>query len=98
VLCLVFSATGGMLPATLLATAPMAARSAAMVPVMMGLLMTGSNFGQVTGPIAVGAVVSAWGWGAGSVLVVVAAFLAGFAVWMLGRGDHNGVGEVRDPA
>jgi len=88
-LCLLFSAVGGLIPATLLATAPAAARSAAMVPVMMGLLMTGSNFGQVTAPIAVGAVVSAWGWGAASVMVVVAAILAGLAAWLLARGDHN---------
>ncbi|QOZ25493.1 MFS transporter [Bradyrhizobium sp. CCBAU 51753] len=97
-LCLLFSAVGGAIPATLLATAPMAARSASMVPVMMGLLMTGSNFGQVTGPIAVGAVVSAWGWSAAGVLVVAAAILAGVAVWMLAGRDHNGVGEARDPA
>ena len=60
---------------------------------MMGLLTTGSNFGQVTGPIAVGAVVSAWGWSAACVMVA-AAILAGLAAWMLARGDHNGVGEA----
>ncbi|GKQ49348.1 CynX/NimT family MFS transporter [Bradyrhizobium sp. Ce-3] len=97
-LCLLFSATGGLIPATLLATAPAAAGSAAMVPVMMGLLMTGSNFGQVTGPIAVGTVVSAWGWGAASVMVVAAAILAGLAAWMLARGDHKRVSEASDPA
>ncbi|WP_456670234.1 MFS transporter [Bradyrhizobium sp. USDA 3240] len=97
-LCLLFSATGGLIPATLLATAPAAARSAAMVPVMMGLLMTGSNFGQVTAPIAVGAVVSAWGWSAACVMVVAAAILAGLAAWLLARGDHNSVSEARDPA
>ena len=97
-LCLLFSATGGLIPATLLATAPAAAGSAAMVPVMMGLLMTGSNFGQVTGPIAVGSVVSAWGWGAASVMVVAAAILAGLAAWLLARGAHNGASETRDPA
>ncbi|MBR1205860.1 MULTISPECIES: MFS transporter [unclassified Bradyrhizobium] len=98
ILCLLFSATGGLIPATLLATAPAAARSAAMVPVMMGLLMTGSNFGQVTGPIAVGTVVSAWGWSAACVMVVAAAILAGLAAWMLARGDHNSVSEAREPA
>ncbi|WP_338700096.1 MFS transporter [Bradyrhizobium sp. 26S5] len=97
-LCLLFSATGGLIPATLLATAPAAARSATMVPVMMGLLMTGSNFGQVTGPITVGAVVSTWGWGAACIMVVAAAILAGLAAWMLARGDHKRVGEARDPA
>ncbi|MGY3138227.1 putative MFS family arabinose efflux permease [Bradyrhizobium sp. USDA 4501] len=97
-LCLLFSAIGGLIPATLLATAPAAARSAAMVPVMMGLLMTGSNFGQVTAPIAVGAVVSAWGWGAACVMVVAAAILAGLAAWMLARGDHKRVSEATDPA
>lgn len=98
ILCLVFSAIGGLIPATLLATAPAAARSAAMVAVMMGLLMTGSNFGQVTGPIAVGAVVSAWGWSAACVMVVAAAILAGLAAWMLARSDHKRVSEASDPA
>jgi len=65
---------------------------------MMGLLMTGSNFGQVTGPIAVGAVVSAWGWSAACVMVVAAAILAGLAAWMLAHGDHNGVSEAKDLA
>lgn len=96
-LCLLFSATGGLIPATLLATAPAAAGSATMVPVMMGLLMTGSNFGQVTGPIAVGAVVSAWGWGAASIMVVGAAILAGLAAWLLAR-NHVGVSETRGEA
>ncbi len=65
---------------------------------MMGLLMTGSNFGQVTGPIAVGAVVSASGWGAACVMVVAAAILAGLAAWMLARGDHKRVSDATDPA
>ena len=65
--------------------------------VMMGLLMTGSNFGQVTAPIAVGAVVSAWGWSAACVMVVTAAILAGLAAWLLARGDHDSVSEARGP-
>jgi len=89
-LCLVFSATGGLIPATLLSAAPAAARSAAMVPVMMGLLMTGSNLGQVTGPIAVGTLVSAWGWSAADIVVVAAAILTGLAAWALAVGDRDG--------
>jgi predicted MFS family arabinose efflux permease len=85
-LCLVFAASGGLIPATLLSSAPAAVSSPAAVPVMMGLLMMGSNLGQVVGPIAVGTTVSTWGWSAAGVMVLASAILAGFAAWRLAAG------------
>ncbi|KWV58377.1 MFS transporter [Bradyrhizobium macuxiense] len=82
-LCLVFAVSGGLIPATLLSSAPAAASSPATVPVMMGLLMMGSNLGQVVGPIAVGMTVSAWGWSAAGIMVLAAAIFAGVAAWRL---------------
>ena len=69
-LCLVFSAVGGMLPGCVLGAAAVYAPERRLVPVTLGLLMQGSNIGQLTGPVAVGAAVVALGWeGARWVLV-----------------------------
>ena len=41
-LCLLFAA-GGLIPATLLASAPLAARESTLVPVVVGVVSAGSN-------------------------------------------------------
>ncbi|WP_211856724.1 MFS transporter [Plastoroseomonas hellenica] len=74
-LCLVFSGIGGMIPATLISSAPIAA-PAALTPVVIGLIMQGSNLGQVVGPAAVGGAIAAFGWPAAAVAVLAAALLA----------------------
>lgn len=63
-LCLVFSAIGGLLPGCVLGGAPPYAPEPRLVPVTLGLIMQGSNIGQVTGPALVGAAVAWWGWSA----------------------------------
>jgi predicted MFS family arabinose efflux permease len=77
-LCLLFSAVGGLIPATLLASAPLVARPAGLMPAVVGLLMQGSNLGQVTGPIAIGGAIGALGWpaAAGAVLTAALGILA----------------------
>lgn len=75
-LCVLFSAAGGLVPATLLATAPMAAPQAHLVPLVIGLMMQGNNVGQVAGPAAVGGAIQAFGWPAAAVIVAVAGLLA----------------------
>ena len=75
-LCLLFSAVGGLIPATLLASAPLAVREATLVPIAVGLLMQGSNLGQLFGPVAVGSVTTAFGWSAAGVVVLLAATAA----------------------
>ena len=52
VACLVFSLFGGMLPAAVLSGAPVVAPSAAQVATTNGLLIQGSNVGQMIGPPA----------------------------------------------
>ncbi|MDR6887764.1 MULTISPECIES: MFS transporter [Variovorax] len=71
-LCLVFSGAGGLLPATLIGTSPIVAPSARLVPISMGLLMLGSNLGQMIGPLIVGGAVDLLGWPAAAVIVAVA--------------------------
>ncbi|WP_040566340.1 MFS transporter [Magnetospirillum molischianum] len=68
-LCLVFSAVGGLLPGCVLGGAPPYAPDSRLVPVTLGLIMQGSNIGQVTGPVVVGAAVAWWGWSAAAPLL-----------------------------
>jgi len=49
-LCLVFSCFGGMLPAAVLSGAPVVAPTPAQIATTNGLLIQGSNVGQVVGP------------------------------------------------
>jgi predicted MFS family arabinose efflux permease len=72
VLCLVFSGAGGLLPATLIGTSPLVAPSLRIAPMGMGLLMLGSNLGQMIGPVVVGGAVDARGWPAAAAIVAVA--------------------------
>lgn len=81
-LCLLFSAVGGLIPATLLSSAPVVAPTAALVPVVVGLLMQGSNLGQVVGPVTVGAAIETWGWHAAAAVVALSAL----AAMLLARG------------
>jgi DHA1 family inner membrane transport protein len=75
-LCLIFSAVGGLLPATALISAPLLAPAPRLAPMTLGLVMQGSNLGQVAAPVAVGAVVDAAGWPAAAWPVAIAAGLA----------------------
>lgn len=74
--CVLFAAAGGLIPATLLASAPLAAPAARLMPVVVGLMMQGSNLGQVVGPVAIGGVIEALGWPSAAGLVGAAALLA----------------------
>ena len=72
-LCVLFSAVGGLIPATLLGTAPLVAPRPALTAASVGLVMQGSNLGQVIGPVTVGGVIDRFGWGAASYVVLAAA-------------------------
>lgn len=71
-LCLAFSSAGGLLPATLIGTSPIVSPNARLVPMSMGLLMLGSNLGQMIGPVIVGGAVDSMGWPAAAVIVALA--------------------------
>lgn len=74
--CILFALAGGFIPATLLSTAAAIAPRADLVPATIGLLMQGSNLGQVLGPVAVGWVISTVGWPGAAGLVALLALLA----------------------
>ncbi|MEW6644699.1 MAG: MFS transporter [Pseudomonadota bacterium] len=84
-LCVLFSMVGGAIPATLLSSVPLLAPTAALVPAVAGLLMQGSNLGQMAGPVVVGNLIESHGWSVAVVPVAVAALLAAVAALRLGR-------------
>ncbi|WP_448949840.1 MFS transporter [Labrys neptuniae] len=84
-LCILFSAAGGLIPSTLLSSAPILAPKAGLAPIVVGLIMQGSGLGQVVGPIAVGGLIDAYGWASAGVLVIAAAALAIIVAWALAR-------------
>ena len=83
-LCLIFSAAGGLLPGCALGGAPLFAPERRLVPVTLGLLMQGSNLGQLIGPVAVGAAVVAFGW-QGARLILVPASVLGIILALILR-------------
>ncbi|MBI5585734.1 MAG: MFS transporter [Deltaproteobacteria bacterium] len=74
--CLLFSGVGGMLPAAVFGSAPVLAPSTKLVAATNGLIMQGSQFGQVVGPPLLAWMVSAAGtWGIAPWLLLPMALL-----------------------
>ncbi|EOT7835786.1 CynX/NimT family MFS transporter [Pseudomonas aeruginosa] len=68
----VFSAVAGMLPTTVLATAPLASPAPSLTPLAIGWVMQGNYLGQVIGPLLIGLIVSRFGWSGAIGLMLVA--------------------------
>lgn len=82
--CLVFSGMGGLLPPQLLeAAATLGARGAGAAAV--GVVLQGSNLGQLIGPVLVGAVVEHAGWSAASLPLLLGCVGAGLLALGLRR-------------
>lgn len=83
-LCLAFSLVGGMLPTAVLSGAPVFAPGLGQVGTTNGMLVQGSNTGQVIGPPAVAAAVQAGGsWEAAGILMLAACIAAALAALAL---------------
>lgn len=91
---ILFATAGGFVPATLLSTAAALAPRPNLVPASIGLLMQGSNLGQVLGPAVVGLVISGIGWTGAAALVAVLALLAVLTSFGL-RSDFAGLSTVK---
>jgi MFS family permease len=89
VLYLAFAGFGGMLPASVFGAVPSHAPSRHLVPMTNGLLVQGSNLGQVIGPPTVGALAAAIGWQWAPLLIVPAALSATFLSLVLRRRDES---------
>lgn len=90
-LCVLFTAAGGLIPATLISAAPSLGTSAAGTPLTMGLLMQGSNLGQLIGPVAVGSSIAACGWPAAAAFVAGAAVITALAARRIAFDGHTKV-------
>jgi predicted MFS family arabinose efflux permease len=88
-LCILFSGVGGLIPATLISSAPLVASSAALAPMVIGLVMQGSNLGQVIGPVAVGGATGIYGWAAAAGIVLIAALIATVAAMVTNFDDSR---------
>ncbi|MCB2102362.1 MAG: MFS transporter [Rhodobacterales bacterium] len=89
-LCMLFSAVGGFIPASLLAAAPDFSPSRGQLATVNGMLIQGSNLGQFAGPPAVAAIVSVYGGWESAVWLIVAMALAcaGLAL-LIGRAESR---------
>lgn len=74
-LCVLFAGIGGMIPATILSSAPKVVPAAALVAVAVGLVTQGNGLGQVLAPIAIGAAIETYGWTAPAVIIPLLAIL-----------------------
>ncbi|QFT01605.1 putative 3-hydroxyphenylpropionic transporter MhpT (plasmid) [Labrenzia sp. THAF191b] len=84
-LCMLFSAVGGLIPATILSSAPIVAPTAGLVPVVLGLIIQGNNLGQILGPTAVGSAIERFGWSSAAYAVAGAALVATALVAAFGK-------------
>ncbi|MFN7023430.1 MAG: CynX/NimT family MFS transporter [Pseudorhizobium sp.] len=75
-LCVLFSAVGGLIPATLLSSAPIVVPTATLVPVVIGLIVQGNSLGQILGPTAVGSAIDRFGWSSAAFIVAGSALIA----------------------
>lgn len=91
---ILFATAGGFIPATLLSTAAALAPRPNLVPASIGLLMQGSNLGQVLGPAVVGLVISGIGWTGAAALVAVLSLLAVLTSFGL-RSDLAGLSTAK---
>jgi MFS family permease len=89
VLYLAFAGFGGMLPASVFNAVPSHAPSRHLVPMTNGLLVQGSNLGQVIGPPTVGALAAAIGWHWAPLLIVPASLSAALLSLVLRRRDGS---------
>jgi MFS family permease len=85
---ILFSGVGGLIPATLISSAPLVAPSAALAPVVIGLVMQGSNLGQVIGPVTIGAAIASYGWKAAAGIILISGLIATIAVLVVSFSDE----------
>lgn len=85
----IFSLVGGLLPASVFASVQMHAPAPDKVAGVNGLILQGTNIGQLAGPPLFATIVAASTWGYGPWLMVYAAALAVGLAWLLGRVERR---------
>jgi predicted MFS family arabinose efflux permease len=71
--CALFSAVGGIIPSAILGGAAGLSTRPQSNAISIGLVMQGSNIGQVIGPVALGTIVDSSGWTSAGYLVIITA-------------------------
>lgn len=74
-LCFLFSMVSGLIPATIVSSAPRSSPDTSLVSLCIGLVMQGNYLGQVIGPLAIGLAISFAGWTAAVIPVAIAALI-----------------------
>ncbi len=88
--CLAFSYFGGMLPGTVLSSAPIVAPSPGQVGTVNGMMVQGSHFGQMIGPPLIAAIVTSTGdWSDTRWLLIIASGGVAFMAYMFKRMEIN---------
>ena len=82
---LLYAATGGLLPASIMSALPAYAARQDLVSTISGFVMQGTNLGQFLGPLLLAAVVSAKGWAAAPYYVAATALVGIFLALMFRR-------------
>lgn len=62
ILCIIFAGVGGMIPTSVLSSAPIVSPTSVAIPITVGLIMQGSNMGQSFGPLLAGWSTQFFGW------------------------------------
>jgi predicted MFS family arabinose efflux permease len=96
--CLLFSGLSGLLPASVLAAAPRYAPSPSLIGTMNGLLVQGSNLGQLAGPPILAALISRLGWSGSPLFVIAASALGLGAVLWLRRLEAQATAAALPPS
>jgi DHA1 family inner membrane transport protein len=96
--CLAFSGCGGVLPASIMSGVPVHAPEPRLVGTTNGLIMQGSNLGQVIGPPALALIVSATGgWEGGTWFLGSVALVGVFLASCLARLERRREGTCHQP-
>lgn len=75
ILCFLFSMVSGLIPATIVSSAPRSSPDISLVSLCIGAVMQGNYLGQVIGPLAIGLAISFAGWTAAVIPVGIAALI-----------------------
>src|SRR5690625_31290 len=74
-LCIIFAGVGGMIPTSVLSSAPIVSPTPLAIPITVGLIMQGSNMGQSFGPLLAGWSTQFFGWTSAAWILLVAGLL-----------------------
>lgn len=79
-LCIIFAGVGGIIPTSVLSSAPIVSPTPMAIPITVGLIMQGSNMGQSFGPLLAGWSTQFWGWTSAAWILLVVGIMGIFLI------------------